>query len=153
MGNWLSDEPYGVTIEGDPNTVYIRPKMDYGTLARVQKRAEEATGAGASGKKIQDMNPQFYLNTWNIILLEVNIVSWEGPDFDGLPITREQIEKWDPDAPLLNAILAKISEFNFGTTADGGEEEGGGASPNSPTTVRGARTKAKPTKAALTSGM
>lgn len=121
MSNFVSDEPVGVTVEGDPNTVYIRPKMDYGTLARVKMRAKEATGGITL-----EQEANFYIDTWNLVLLEANIIRWEGPDFDGVPLTPDNIRKWNPDAPLLTEVLTRINNFNF-------RKDGEGTSPNSST--------------------
>lgn len=107
MAKFVSKEPVGVTIEGDPNTIYIRPKMSYGLVNSVRSKAARMVN------KSDGMEQSLDIGLWNVELAVANIVKWEGPEFDHVPLTRENIEQLDPDDPLLDAVLAKIQELNF----------------------------------------
>lgn len=81
-----------VAVQDDAgNTIYIRRKMDVGAISRVQ-------GAPAEERLIA--------------LYVANIVAWEGPAFQGIPCTPEQIARLDPQEPLVEAVGTKIAELN-----------------------------------------
>lgn len=109
MTKFVSGEEIGVTVEGDPNTIYIKGKLNYGEKARLTQRMDTEAVA-PNGKGQED---QYYIGLMNLLLLEFNIMRWEGPEFDGVPVTRENIEKLDPDDPLFDAVLGRIRERNI----------------------------------------
>lgn len=130
MPKFVSKERVPVTVEGDPNTIYIRPKMDYGTRQRVMS-------AGAhlrQGEQGADPSADFDLGAYNIALLTHNVVGWEGPDFEGVECTPENISQLDPDDALLDEVLRQINDRNVSRAA---------TSPNSRTNGRSSTTKAK----------
>lgn len=130
MPKFVSTERVPVTVEGDPNTIYIKPKMDYGTRQRVMS-------AGAhirQGDQGEDPTPDFDLGAYNIALLTHNVVGWEGPDFDAVECTPENIARLDPDDALLDEVLRQINDRNVSKAK---------TSPNSRTNGRSATTKAK----------
>lgn len=130
MPKFVSKERVPVQVEGDPNTVYIKPKMDYGTRQRVMS-------AGAHLKQRDggaDPTADFDLGAYNIALLTENVVGWEGPQLDSLPCTPENILTIDPDDPLLEAVLKEINDRNVSKAV---------TSPNSRTNGHSSTTKAK----------
>lgn len=130
MPKFVSTERVPVTVEGDPNTIYIKPKMDYGTRQRVMS-------AGAhlrQGEQGADPTADFDLGAYNIALLTHNIVGWAGPDFDTVECNAENIARLDPDDALLDEVLRQINDRNVSRAA---------TSPNSRTNGRSSTTKAK----------
>lgn len=107
---FVSDERVPVTLDGQ-NIIYIRAKMDVGTKGRVQDGLIAAgfgnNGATSIGLKV---------GSYNTVLLENNIVAWEGPLFEQsgqkIPCTPYNIRRLDPDAPLIDAVLEEISRRN-----------------------------------------
>lgn len=130
MPKFVSTERVPVTVEGDPNTIYIKPKMDYGTQQRV-------VGAGAQFKQQAgggDTTAAFDLGAYNNALLVENIVGWAGPDLDNLECTPAAILSIDPDDPLLDAVLKEINDRNVSKAV---------TSPNLHTNGRSPTTKVK----------
>lgn len=133
MGEFISSERVPVTIEDNPNTIYIKPRMDYGTLNKVQ-------GAAVRVKIGQDGTPSDAdLGAYNNALLVENVVGWKGPDFDEVECTPENMLKWDPRSPLLKEVLKQINDRNVSRAV---------TSPNSRTNGRSSTTKAKAEPAA-----
>ncbi len=73
------------------NTVYVKRKMSFGDVSKVQ-------GASAEDRLV--------------VLYTANIVDWEGPDFQGTPCTAENIALLDPNEPLIELVGNKIAELN-----------------------------------------
>ncbi len=131
MPKFVSTERVPVTVEGDPNTIYIKPKMDYGTQQRVVGAgAQFKQAAGGSG----NTTAAFDLGAYNNALLVENIVGWAGPLLDTVECTPANILSIDPDDPLLEAVLKEINARNVSKAA---------TSPNSRTNGRSATTKVK----------
>lgn len=104
---FVSNEPVAVQDEAG-NIIYIRPKMGKGIEAQVSAEF------GRLGGKTQ--------TAYEFALLACNIVRWEGPAFttgEGKPIaaTRANIDRLDPDEPLVAATVRKIVELNTRRTA------------------------------------
>lgn len=99
-----------VPVSLDGNTIYIKAKMDFGTVAAVQDEIK------ATGTESADM--QFErLGSYRMALLTNNIVGWEGPAFldekgKVIPCTRENIRRLDPQDPLVEMVAAEIGERN-----------------------------------------
>lgn len=101
------------------NVMYIKEKMDVKTKGRVTDSLAAISdldlgGKGGGGKAEISLN----LGSQNCVLLVNNIVAWEGPDFldDGgvkIPCTRENIERLDPDDPLVELVLGEINQRNL----------------------------------------
>jgi|SRR5262252_4222500 len=106
-----------VSIDGGINVVWVKRKMDVATRNRVQDALLAINGIRADGK-VEHVSLALTLNQQNTILLQNNILAWEGPLFrdettgQTVPCTAESIETIDPDSPLLDAILARINELN-----------------------------------------
>jgi hypothetical protein len=97
--------------------------MDVGTKNRVQDALIHVTGIKGDRLSSADL----MLGRQNTILLQENIVAWEGPLFRDeydkpVPCNAQMIESMDPDDPLVDAVLAEINERNKAKE---------GASPNS----------------------
>jgi hypothetical protein len=113
-----------VTVDGGENVVWVRRKMDVATKARVQDALMAINGIRSDGA-VDHVTMALTLNQQNTILLQNNILSWEGPMFrdeagHAVPCTPEAIETIDPDHPLLEAILARLSELNKAPTQSNG---------------------------------
>lgn len=110
------DELVPVSVEGDEaNVIWIHRKMDVGTSNRVKDALLGMKDIDVGRGTLSGMS--LNLNQQNTILLQANIVRWEGPKFrddDGKPIpcTPEWIEMMDEDDPLVDAVLAKINQLN-----------------------------------------
>lgn len=112
-----------VPVTVGENTVSIRAKMNAAITAKVNDEfsliAGQNEGLGGMG-------------SYSLALLVHNIVAWEGPDFvdaggKPIPCTRANIERLDPDDPLVEAVREEIGRRNQRRRASGQE---GGASPN-----------------------
>lgn len=120
MSRLFIDPGARVPVTVGENTVYIRAKMDAGTLALVQdavQARQEGDGSAIVG-----------IGTYRLLLLAHNILAWEGPDFrdeSGAPVpcTRANISRLDPTTPLFEAVGAKIGELNAAATVPADELE------------------------------
>lgn len=116
-----------LSIEGDPeNRIYIRPKMDFGTRARVLDAIARisATEKGAT-------NIGVTMGAYQIALAVHNIVGWEGPAFGATPCTPETIQRLDPDEPLVALALEEIARRNpLGRGATRSSSTSAGAAPS-----------------------
>lgn len=97
------DDP---TIISDrlPNVIYIRSKMSVGVKAKI---TSEMFSWNATSKELES---RFGEN--ETALLIHNIVRWTGPDFDGVPCTRDNIIRLDPTEPHIVAVSEAIAERN-----------------------------------------
>jgi hypothetical protein len=117
MGFFISpNDRVSVTVDGGENVVWVRRKMDVATKARVQDALMAINGIRSDGA-VDHVTMALTLNQQNTILLQNNILSWEGPMFrdeagHSVPCTPEAIETIDPDHPLLEAILTRLNELN-----------------------------------------
>lgn len=107
MVKFVSEEKVAVTVADDPNTIYIKPRMDFGTRNRVHGTATHVTT-----KKGEEATAEFDIGAYQIALLIHNIVGWSGPDFDSVACTHANIEKLEPDDPLLEEALKQINARN-----------------------------------------
>jgi hypothetical protein len=103
-----------VTLDG--NTIYIKAKMDMGTIAAVQDSVR-ARGVNT----LEDFELQG-LGTYRTALLIHNIVGWEGPAFvdsSGRPIPciPANILRLDPQDPLVDLVAEEIGVRNQAKTA------------------------------------
>lgn len=97
---FVTQEKVAVTLDG--NTIYIRNKMDYGTRSRVLNAA-----ASLDGDK-----SKVSIGAYQLALLQENITGWDGPDFAGVPYSREAVEQLDPNEPLVEKVLEQINIRN-----------------------------------------
>lgn len=92
-----------VISEQPPNVIYIRAKMDTDADARVKNVMVTMGDDGAVERNV---------GLYQLALLLVNIVRWEGPDLDGVPCTEANIRKLDPTEPHLALVLEEIARRN-----------------------------------------
>lgn len=130
----------GVTDEKDLHdgidVMFIRPKMDYGTRNKVIGEAakilqsQQKAKAGMSKRQRKQLaeqqkeqsgetGMQLNVGAYQSALLKYNILSWNGPSFAGWACTPENIEKLDPDAPLVAKVIEEISERNTDPDEEG----------------------------------
>ena len=120
------DAVEAVSLPDDPsNVVWIRRKMDLGMRNRVQDALMTLDSMGEDGKRgTMSLN----LGKSNTVLLQFNIVGWEGPKFrddvtdQPVPCTPNMIEQLDPDDPLVDAVLARINALNAKKVQSVGED-------------------------------
>lgn len=102
------------TVTDGRNTIWIKAKMDLRTAGLVS--ADLARFGAAT------------IIAHETCLARRNIVRWAGPDFeDGagkiIPCTPEQVDKLDPNEPILAAVITKIRELNRPKEAEVTPEE------------------------------
>lgn len=90
------------------NTIYIRPKMDYGTRSQVLGAAADARLDDKGNAKTATVNVGRYQNA----LLVNNILDWDGPAFTDMACTPVNILRLDPDEPLVVKVLEEIATRN-----------------------------------------
>jgi hypothetical protein len=94
------------TVEiDDENRVVIR-KLTYGERQRCLSVA--ARGKLDQGGESVDLDP----GRLALERLSVAIVSWEGPGFDGRPVSRENIEALPPE--VLDPVTLALAEMGTG---------------------------------------
>ena len=94
MSKFVTEQTIPIRVDGDPNTIYIRSKLNFGQNNQI--RSVMATGQGSE-----------LINT----MMEVYIQSWSGPDFEKVKCTPDKIRALDPDDPLVEAVGDKIAEL------------------------------------------
>ena len=98
-----------VPVDDDEgNIIWVLPKMGRGVETRVKEEFRRIGGSTVDG--------------YMLALLYWNVKKWEGPAFtdeegNTIPCTRVNIDRLDPDEPLVEAVLEKISELNPPKTA------------------------------------
>lgn len=123
-----------VTPEMD--VIFIRAKMDYGTTQRVIGAATKVMVQSGRRKtartKAKDMAMD--VGAFQVALLVLNVLDWQGPSFVGVPCVPTNIERLDPSEPLVQRVLTEIGERNThllsGDEADDEEDDEEGADPN-----------------------
>lgn len=123
------------------NIIYIKTRMTYGDEQRVSGAATRLTGSRTEeGSRVSQGT--FDMGVYNLLFLQTCIVRWEGPLFEGVPCTPENIERFNPDHPLLDKVLTEINTRNTG----------GGTSPNSSEKPGSSNSKASKSKKRQESG-
>ena len=97
------DEDPSIISDRPPNVIWIKSKMDVATKGKV---TSEMFTLG------KDSQLEARLGSQELALLIHNIVKWEGPDFDRVPATRENIMRLDPTEPHIAKVLEVIAERN-----------------------------------------
>jgi hypothetical protein len=137
MGMFVDPQARVAVSDEQGNTIWIRAKMDVATKNRVHDAIAAVDGAS-------DDVVELHLGSYNTALLVHNIVAWEGPAFGDargrtVPCTRQNIERLDPDEPLVTQVLGEISRRNVrpespdpnSPTTDGSTHAGAASSPAS----------------------
>lgn len=122
-------EPGGQVDEAgqqlQPNVIYIRPRMDLQTRGRFQNlvlQARSAVGQPAG------MSIEYRPGDQDLALLQCNIVSWAGPDFDGVPLTPDTIGNLDPNSEHIARVLVEIARRNRPAPSPNPKQPAGGPS-------------------------
>lgn len=97
-----------VAVTEGENTIYIKPKMDYGTRNAILGAAADAR-LDAKGNVSA---PKIEVGRYQNALLVHNIVAWEGPAFATVVCTPANILRLDPDEPLVVKVLEEIARRN-----------------------------------------
>lgn len=95
-----------VLVTVGEHTVYIRAKMSGKVRAAVQ---DEMRARGF--RKDEDVEVAG-MGSYRLALLIHNIVRWEGPEFEGVACTRQNIERIDPSEDLWEQVAEEIGKRN-----------------------------------------
>lgn len=98
---WEDDT--SIISDRKPNVIAIKAKMDVATKGKV---TSELFTMGKAG----DLEARLGAN--ETALLIHNIVSWSGPDFDGVPCDAAHIRTLDPTEPHIAKVLEEIAIRN-----------------------------------------
>lgn len=113
MSFFVSRDEVPVTLDDESvpfeerNIIFIKPKMDFGTKQIVQDAVRKMTTTG-DGQMLTEIE----IGAGNTALLHHNVVRWQGPGFQAMPCTPENIDRLDPDLPLLERVLEEINARN-----------------------------------------
>ena len=103
-----------IEVDSDPgNVIWIREQLDLGQSQRLQNSATAGVLGHTSDRGIVS-------GLW-----EIYVVKWAGPDFDGLPCTAKNWNKYSPDDPLIEAVddaIEKQYRAQFGAKEDAEEQ-------------------------------
>ncbi len=110
---FVSKSPVPITLD-HINTIFIKPRLNYGEKMRVQKAAIKIKSKGTA----TDFETDFDSSGYQYQLLIESVVSWSGPVFEGRPCTPENIAELDPSDPLLDKVIEEISERNKSAGSD-----------------------------------
>lgn len=136
---FVSKDRVPVTID-DKDVIYILPKMPFGVKQKAMSAITHISqAAGGQGADVA-----LDIGAYNIALMTLNIVGWEGPQFEGVPCTPDNIEQLDPDEPLVVRVLEEIGRRNP-VTKDR-------AAPNAPAPVGSTSSRTKSNLRALGTG-
>jgi hypothetical protein len=97
VSKFITEEVDAIKVEGDPNTIYIRRRLNMGQIQRVQSAAAMAA--------------QGVTNDAGIVgaMWAAYVARWEGPDFKGLKPNQHNFDQLDPDDPLVEAVSDAIA--------------------------------------------
>jgi hypothetical protein len=96
------DDP-SIISSTKPNVIWVKAKMDVTTKGKV---TSELFTMG------KDNSLEARLGANETALLVHNIVRWDGPDFEGMPCTPDNIRKLDPTEPHVARVLEVIATRN-----------------------------------------
>jgi hypothetical protein len=95
-----------VPVTDGQNTIYIKARMDIDTRAAVQNEVR------AAENEVTEETVVSHIGSYRRAMLLHNIVAWEGPAFAGIPCTRENIGRLDPQEPLIVKVAQEIGRQN-----------------------------------------
>lgn len=104
------------------DVVWIKPRMDFGTERRVMSQLQKIKMDRGDG----ELHGELDIASQNFVLLQYNILRWQGPGFDGRKFNAETLAELNKDDPLMDAVLEEINRRNLPKAKDE-------ANPNSPT--------------------
>lgn len=105
----------------EQDVIWIRPAMDYGTRQRVVGSATKVKQSLTQGNRRQrraaraqkqSVDAEFDVGAYQIALLVQNVLAWDGPSFVGVACTPANIERINPNEPLVKLVLVEIGERN-----------------------------------------
>ncbi len=91
-----------LAVRGDDSehVVYVRAKLSYKERLTVLE-AMESFNMEHDSAKIRA----------TFVMLETAIVAWEGPDFDGVPVTSDNIWRLDPEEPFWQTVIERVGSL------------------------------------------
>jgi len=106
-----ASERVPVTLDGS-DTIYIKPKLDFGAANRVVSAVTKASATEGG-----DVSATLDMGAYNTALMINSIVGWEGPSFTDeagkpLPCSQYNVLRLDPDEPLVKRVLEEIQARN-----------------------------------------
>jgi len=108
-----------LAVTDGENTIYIKPRMDYGTWCRVRDTlARMAIANGQVGELHVTTGSQ------ELALAVHNVIGWDGPAFvdpmtkRAVPCTPENIERLERMLPVFIKAREKINEVNTDAMPD-----------------------------------
>jgi hypothetical protein len=105
MGKFAGKNRVPVTIDGDPNTIWVVDKLNYGMRQRVISAMAHISAETGHAVGRTDVSLNFDVGAFNIAVAQVAIVGWEGPDFEGVELTRDSVLELDYQDPLVKRAL------------------------------------------------
>lgn len=118
---WLPEDE-NVPFE-QRDVVWIKSRMDYGTERKVMSALSKIKMAQGDEAPHGEVD----LASQNFVLLQHNIIRWQGPGFDGRKFSPEALAELNSDDALMERALEEINKRNLPK-----QKEGEGASPNLP---------------------
>jgi hypothetical protein len=98
VSKFITEEVDAVKVEGDPNTIFIRKKLNLGQTQLVQSAAMRAEEGRLDDASVVTAMWVAY------------IARWDGPDFKGLKCVAHNISQLNPDDPLVEAVGDMIAQ-------------------------------------------
>jgi hypothetical protein len=114
---FVNKEAVRVSLEennDEADAIFIKPKMDFGTKQKVMSAAFQISSGGAGIEVSKGMNLDIQFGAIQTALLIHNIVKWSGPSFKDVPCKPENIQRLDPDEPLVEKVLRELDQRNKG---------------------------------------
>lgn len=118
-------------ITDDMDVIWIYPVMSYGVQQRVIGRATQVTAAKQKGKRkgrkaADNVDMAMDFGVYQIALLEMNVLAWEGPSFrdkagEAIPCTPDRVRALNTRMPLVAKVIAEIGERNAEPDTDDDE--------------------------------
>ena len=146
MSMFVSQEGVPVSVDSDDtpaaerNTIWVKEKMDVGTQNRMLSAMVQIREQSGD---VEGTRMTYDLGAYNLALLKYNIVRWEGPEFSAMPCTPENIERLDPDNPLVVAVLERLNELNTERARLKKAKSPNGVRPTGSRSSEGARSRAR----------
>lgn len=104
MPKFAGKNRQAVTVEGDENIIYVVDKLNYGARQQI---LSAMTQISAQVGQRAGITPQmtFDVGAFNLAVAQHAIVGWEGPDFEGVEVTPENIAALDFDDELVKKAI------------------------------------------------
>lgn len=96
-------DPTEVITDAAPNVIVVKARMDVATAGKVSSEL---------AKLGDDNKIEMHIGNHVLALLLHNVISWRGPDFDGLPCTPANIRALPTGDPFIEKVANEIGERN-----------------------------------------